>query len=284
MRAWREDVPRAATHVAAIGLPVAFILLPILSFILISVWTLDHGQIVEQFTLGNYAAFLTESSYLSVYGSTVLLSLEVTALNLLLASLVALFIFRRGARTRFVLLMLFMLPLFMSYILKVYAIRGILGQHGLLNEGLMALGVISEPIAALLFSRTAIFLTLAVLYLPFAVLPIHLALDRIPANYLAASADLGGTTRDELRHIVLPLAIPGMVVAAVFTFVLTFGDFVTPQMVGGTEGFTFGRIVFSQFGLALNWPLGSALAVVLLATTLVAVALAGLLLKREHVR
>lgn len=258
---------RLATHAAAIGLPVLFVLAPILSFVLISFWSLDHGQIIHRLTLGNYAAFVTDSSYLSVYGSTVLLSLEVTALNLLLASLVALFMFRRSARMRFLLLMTFMLPLFMSYIIKVYAVRGILGQRGLLNEGLIALGLIAEPINALLFSRTAIFLTLAILYLPFAVLPIYLALDRIPQNYLAASADLGGTTADELRHIVGPLAVPGLVVAAVFTFVLTFGDFVTPQMVGGTEGFTFGRIVFSQFGLALNWPLGSALAVILLATT-----------------
>jgi spermidine/putrescine transport system permease protein len=280
----RAILPRAATHGLAIGLPVCFVLLPILSFVLISFWSLDHGQIVEHFTLGNYAAFLFEGSYLSVYGTTVLLSLEVTLLNVVLAAFVALFIFRRSARTRFLLLMTFMLPLFMSYIIKVYAVRGILGQRGLLNEGLIALGLIGEPIEALLFSRTAIFLTLAILYLPFAVLPIYLALDRIPPNYLAASADLGGTMLDELRHIVAPLAVPGLVVGAVFTFVLTFGDFVTPQMVGGTEGFTFGRIVFSQFGLALNWPLGSALSVILLGTTLLAVALAGLLLKREHVR
>ncbi|MDQ0395702.1 ABC transporter permease [Labrys monachus] len=275
---------KAAWHGLNLGLPLLFVLAPILSFVLISFWTLDNGHIVTQFTLGNYLAFLGDDSYLSVYGGTVLLSLEVTVVNTVLASFVALFIFRRAARVRFLLLMAFVLPLFMSYIIKIYSIRGILGQRGLLNEGLMAIGLTGQPIEALLFSRTAIFLTLAIVYLPYAILPIYLALDRIPPNYLAASADLGGRTRDELLHIVAPLAMPGIVVAGVFTFVLTFGDFVTPQMVGGTEGFTFGRIVFSQFGLALNWPLGSAFAVILLGTALAAVAIAGLFLRKEHVR
>ena len=280
----RAFLRRAAWHGLNLGLPLLFVLAPIVSFVLISFWTLDNGHIVTQFTLGNYLAFLSDDSYLSVYGGTVLLSLEVTVVNTVLAGLVALFIFRRAARVRFLLLMIFVLPLFMSYIIKVYSIRGILGQRGLLNEGLMAIGLIGQPIDALLFSRTAIFLTLAIIYLPYAILPIYLALDRIPANYLAASADLGGGTRDELLNIVGPLAMPGIVVAGVFTFVLTFGDFVTPQMVGGTEGFTFGRIVFSQFGLALNWPLGSAFAVILLGTALAAVAVAGLFLRKEHVR
>jgi spermidine/putrescine transport system permease protein len=288
-RAPTAAAPRAiagplAWHGLNLGLPIVFVLLPILSFVLVSLWTLKDGQIVQELTLDNYRAFFTDASYLPVYLSTVLLALEVTAVNIAVAVAVALYIFRRSARVRFVLLMTFVLPLFMSYIIKVYSIRGILGQRGLLNEGLMALGLVEAPIEALLFSRTAIFIALAVIYLPFAILPIYLALDRIPPNYLAASADLGGGTWDGLRYIVAPLAIPGVALAAVFTFVLTLGDFVTPQMVGGTQGFTFGRIVYSQFGLALDWPLGSALAVILLMTTLLAVGLAGLAMRREHVQ
>jgi spermidine/putrescine transport system permease protein len=280
----RAIAGRLAWHGLNLGLPIVFVLLPILSFVIVSLWRLEDGQIVQKLTLDNYRAFFTDASYLPVYLSTVLLALEVTVVNIAVAAAVALFIFRRSARVRFVLLMTFVLPLFMSYIIKVYSIRGILGQRGLLNEGLMALGLIEAPIEALLFSRTAIFIALAVIYLPFAILPIYLALDRIPPNYLAASADLGGGTWDGLRYIVAPLAMPGVALAAVFTFVLTLGDFVTPQMVGGTQGFTFGRIVYSQFGLALDWPLGSALAVILLMTTLLAVALAGLAMRREHVR
>ncbi|WP_428030947.1 ABC transporter permease [Ancylobacter sp.] len=271
-------------HGLNLGLPLLFVVIPILSFVVVSFWTLQEGQILLIPTLANYRAFFTEGSYFAVYLQTVALSLQVTLVNVALATAIALFIFRRTPRLRFLILMSFMLPLFMSYIIKVYSIRSILGQRGLLNEGMMALGLIDQPIEALLFSRTAIFIALAVLYLPYAILPIYLALDRIPANYLAAAADLGATPGQMLRDVVLPLGRPGIAAGAVFTFILTFGDFVTPQMVGGVQGFTFGRIVFSQFGLALNWPLGSALAVILLATTLLAVALAGLFLKREHVR
>ncbi|WP_334174229.1 ABC transporter permease [Pseudoxanthobacter sp.] len=274
----------ALWHALNLGLPLAFVVIPILSFVMVSFWMLRDGQIVQTLTLENYRTFFTDSAYLPVYLSTVLLSLEVTVVNVVLATAIAVFIFRRTARGRFLILMSFMLPLFMSYIIKVYSIRSILGQRGLINEGLLAVGLIDQPVEALLFSRTAIFIALAVLYLPYAILPVYLALDRIPANYLAAAADLGASPLQGLRDVVLPLGRPGIAVAAVFTFVLTFGDFVTPQMVGGTQGFTFGRIVFSQFGLALNWPLGSALAVILLGTTLLAVALAGLAMKREHVR
>ena len=285
LRRDRQDLLRAGLgHGLNLGLPLLFVVIPILSFVVVSFWTLQDGQILLIPTLANYRAFFTEGSYLSVYLQTVGLSLQVTMVNVALSTAIALFIFRRTPRMRFLILMSFMLPLFMSYIIKVYSIRSILGQRGLLNEAMLGLGLIDQPIEALLFSRTAIFIALAVLYLPYAILPIYLALDRIPANYLAAGADLGATPLQALRDVVLPLARPGIAAGAVFTFILTFGDFVTPQMVGGTQGFTFGRIVFSQFGLALNWPLGSALAVILLATTLLAVALAGLSLRREHVR
>ncbi|WP_018387525.1 ABC transporter permease [Ancylobacter sp. FA202] len=283
-RPWPDLLRAGLVHALNLGLPLLFVVVPILSFVAVSFWTLEEGQILLIPTLANYRAFFTEGSYLAVYLQTIALSLQVTAVNLALATAIALFIFRRTPRVRFLILMSFMLPLFMSYIIKIYSIRSILGQRGLLNEAMMALGLIDQPIEALLFSRTAIFIALAVLYLPYAILPIYLALDRIPANYLAAAADLGATPGQMLRDVVLPLGRPGMAAGAVFTFILTFGDFVTPQMVGGIQGFTFGRIVFSQFGLALNWPLGSALAVILLATTLLAVALAGLLLRREHVR
>jgi spermidine/putrescine transport system permease protein len=285
LRRDRQDLLRAGLgHALNLGLPLLFVVIPILSFVVVSFWTLQDGQILLIPTLANYRAFFTEGSYLPVYLQTVGLSLQVTLVNVALSTAIALFIFRRTPRMRFLILMSFMLPLFMSYIIKVYSIRSILGQRGLLNEAMLGLGLIDQPIEALLFSRTAIFIALAVLYLPYAILPIYLALDRIPANYLAACADLGATPLQTLRDVVLPLGRPGIAAGAVFTFILTFGDFVTPQMVGGTQGFTFGRIVFSQFGLALNWPLGSALAVILLATTLLAVALAGLSLRREHVR
>ena len=124
---------------------------------------------------------------------------------------------------------------------------------------------------------------MVVIYLPFVVLPIFLALERIPRTLLQASIDLGAGTWDTFRRIVLPLSMPGTIGGALFAFVLALGDFVTPQMVGGTTGFTIGRVIYSQFGLAFDWPFGSAIAAVLLMVALSGIALAGYSISRQRV-
>lgn len=274
---WRKTQDRplrwrgTLSAIVCVGLPALFVLAPLATFFLYSFWHNENGQLVREFSLQNYRAFFGDPTFLTVYAQTILLCLGATVLNLIVGYVIALFIARREPRFRFGLILLFVLPLFTSYIIKIYAIRGILGHRGVLNELLLEAGLISQPLTALIFSQTAIFIALVVLYLPFAILPIYLSIERIPANLAAASADLGGSAVDELRHIVLPLSIPGIILAGVFTFVMTFGDFVTPQMVGGVDGFTFGRIVFTQFGVALNWPLGAALAIILLITAVVMV-------------
>ncbi|MEQ1522146.1 MAG: ABC transporter permease [Aestuariivirga sp.] len=259
-----------------LGLPGVFILIPLGAFVIYSFWHNEQGQTVREFTLENYLKFFTDTSFQSVYWTTLGLCLGAAVLNVGIGFIIALFISRRIERLRFVLILAFLMPLFTSFIIKIYSIRSILGHRGVLNEILISSGLISEPVTALIFSRSAIFICFIVLYLPFAVLPIYLSIDRIPKNLFEASADLGGSIVDEIRRVVLPLSTPGLIVAALFSFVMTFGDFVTPAMVGGVDGFTFGRIVFTQFGVALNWPLGAALAVIMLVTTLLVVSLAAL--------
>jgi len=161
----------------------------------------------------------------------------------------------------------------MSYIIKIYAIRSILGGNGFLNRFMMWAGLVSEPLTIFVFNLKAVMLTLAVLLIPFAILPIFLSLERIPRNLLEASTDLGASNWQTFRRIVLPMSLPGVMTAATFVFVLAIGDFLTPQMVGGPSGFTFGRIVYSQFGTAFNWPLGAALSVILAAVIIAVVAL-----------
>jgi spermidine/putrescine transport system permease protein len=126
-----------------------------------------------------------------------------------------------------------------------------------------------------------VLLTLTALLIPFAVLPIFLSLERIPRNLLEASADLGASDLQSFRRVVLPLSLPGTATAATFVFVLAIGDFLTPQMVGGLSGFTFGRIIYSQFGTAFNWPFGSALSVILAVVVILAIA-AGAKLGGRH--
>src|SRR5262249_56623535 len=140
----------------------------------------------------------------------------------------------------------------MSYIIKIYAIRSILGSNGFLNRILLQLGLIGEPWTFLAFNLNAVLLTLTVLLIPFSILPIFVALEKIPRSLLEASADLGASAWQTFRGVVLPLTLQGIVIGASFTFVLALGDFVTPQMVGGIEGFTFGRIIYSQFGFGNN--------------------------------
>jgi spermidine/putrescine transport system permease protein len=230
----------------AVGLPVVFVLLPILSFVLISFWRLDDGQIVHEFTLANYAAFVTSGGFLDVYLATLLLCAEVTLLNVAIGTAVAVFLVRRPPRLRLGLLMAFVLPLFMSYIIKIYSIRGILGQRGLLNELLVGLGVIDQPLTVLLFSRTAIFLTLAIIYLPYAILPVYLAMEKIPTNLLEASADLGGGWWQELRHVVLPLARPGLVATGLLVLILSWNEYLLALFLSNANAQTMPVLVAAQ--------------------------------------
>jgi spermidine/putrescine transport system permease protein len=199
----------------------------------------------------------------------------VTLLCVLFAYPIAAFIYLLPARWQFPALVVIVLPLLLSYIVKIYAIRSILGYRGFLNQGLLALGILSAPSKAFLFNQGALLGTLAVVLLPFTVLPIFTALRQIPPSLLDASADLGAGVGSTVRRVVLPLTVPGIVSGAVFTYVLALGDFITAQMVGGPNVFSFGKIVFSQFGVAYNWPLGAALATILLIVCLALIGAAG---------
>jgi spermidine/putrescine transport system permease protein len=200
------------------------------------------------------------------------LCLEVAALGIAFGYPVAYFLSGLRGRKKYTLLMLLLVPLLMSYIIKMYAIRAILGGQGFLNKSLIALHIIDQPLTFFVFNLNAVLLTLTVLLLPFAILPIFLSLERIPRNLLDASADLGASNWQSFSRVILPLSIPGVVSAATFVFVLAIGDFLTPQMVGGQNGFTFGRIIYSQFGFAFNWPFGAALSVILAAFVTLAIA------------
>ena len=158
-----------------------------------------------------------------------------------------------------------------------------LGLNGLLNQALVGIGILDQPSKAFLYNQQAVLITMTVIYLPFVILPVYISLERIPHRLLEASTDLGASAWRTFRHVVLPLSLPGTVAGVLFAFILAMGDFVTPQMVGGTSGFTFGRLIWSQFGLAYNWPLGAAMAAVLFATALLVILVAGYATRRTRV-
>jgi spermidine/putrescine transport system permease protein len=266
-----DRIWRGVALLAAYGLPFFFILLPLCGFLVYSLFWVEGTELHYDLTLVNYRRFFAEEIYIPVLRQTVVLCLEVAALCIGFGYPVAYFLSGLKGRKKYTLLMLLLVPLLMSYIIKMYAIRSILGGNGFLNRTLIALGLIDQPLTFFVFNLNAVLLTLSVLLLPFAILPIFLSLERIPRNLLEASADLGGSNAQTFFRVILPLSLPGVVSAASFVFVLAIGDFLTPQMVGGQSGFTFGRVIYSQFGTAFNWPFGAALSVILAALVIVAI-------------
>jgi spermidine/putrescine transport system permease protein len=259
--------------IVAFAAPVFFILVPLAIFLGYSFFSVHDGTIDRALTVGNYVRFFTDPVFLPVLWNTCLLCAAVAVICVLLAYPTAYFLTQLKGRWRYALLMLLMVPLLMSYVIKIYAIRSILGQNGFLNKALMALGIIDTPSSLFVFNMNAILLTLTLLLIPFAILPIFLSLERIPQILLRASDDLGASGAQTFWRITLPLSLPGVASAASFVFVLALGDFLTPQMVGGTSGFTFGRVLYSQFGTAFNWPFGAALSVILALVVIVAILL-----------
>ena len=258
----------APAALALWGICFLFILIPLASFLAYGFLPVVDNSIVYRPTFDNFLNFLSNSSYRATFLRTMRMALEVSAINFVLGYATAYFIWRRPPAWRNLLVIALAIPLLMSYIIKIYAMRGVLGTNGLLNSALLALGIVDEPVSALLFNLTAVRITLSVVLLPFMVLPIYVALERISASVLHAAADLGAGEIQTFRWVILPLSLPGATVGAMFTFVLACGDFLAPELVGGIEGFTYGRLVFSQFGLAFNWPLGAALSVLLMVVTL----------------
>ncbi len=270
--------------VAAYCVPLGFILAPLALFLTYSFFSVDHGNIVFSPTIANYVRFFTDPVFQPIFWRTCLLCLSVAVLCVLFAYPVALFLTGLKGRWRHVVLVLLLVPLLMSYVIKIYAVRSILGGNGLLNRTLLALGIIHEPSMLFVFNLNAVLLTLTVLLIPFAILPIFLSLETIPKALRHASADLGASDLQTFLRVVLPLSLPGVASAMSFVFVLAIGDFLTPQMVGGQSGFTFGRIIYSQFGTAFNWPFGAALSVILAATVICAIALGSLAERRRTAR
>ena len=224
---------RIATTVLAYALPAVFILLPLGLFLLQSFFYVDHGTEVRELTLRNYARFFSDTAFVPVFLRTCVVCLAVAAISVIFAYPIAYLLASLEGRRKYVMALVFVVPLMMSYIIKIYAIRAILGGNGFLNRILLFLGIVDQPLGFLIFNLQAVTLTLAVLLLPFAILPIFIALERIPRNILDASADLGASSWQTFSRVIWPLSLQGTIVAATFTFVLALGDFVTPQMVGG---------------------------------------------------
>jgi len=258
--------PTMLIMLAALAAPLAILAL-------YSFWTQDGYVLSTQFTLAQYATSLGRATYRELFYRSIEISSLVTLITVLLAYPMAYFVAFRVEKSKFVWLILLTIPFWTSYLLRVFAWKLILGYNGVINSGLMSLGVIHQPLEFLLYNPTAVVVTLAHAWAPFAILPIYVSLEKIDRSLLEAAADLGdGPVRRFLR-ITLPLSMPGVIAAAVMIFVPTTGDYVTPSLVGGSDGVMIANVIEVQFDKVGNWPLGAALAM----ASMAAVGLATLL-------
>ncbi|CDX23758.1 polyamine transporter subunit; membrane component of ABC superfamily [Mesorhizobium plurifarium] len=245
------------------------LVLPILVVIAHSFWTQNYLTIDHTFTLENYRIALTEPIYRDLLWRSLYISLTVSLLTVALAYPIAYFISFHGGRHKSLWLFLITIPFWTSYLLRVMSWKVILGYNGVLNSGLMGLGVIDEPSTALLYNSSAVIITLTHAWATFAILPIFVSLEKVDRTLVEAATDLGdGPLRSFLR-VTLPLSAPGVISAALIVMIPTVGDYVTPKLVGGKDGVMIANAIQAQFGKASNWPLGAALSV----TTMIIVSL-----------
>ena len=224
-------------------------------------WTIDPftTQIVQQWNLDNFRIIVTDSTYWSIIGRTVLLAALVTLTDAALAFPFAYFMARVASRrVQTVLFAAVLLPLWASYLARVYAWILILNHSGVLNWSLQSIGL---PPANIGYTNTAMWLVFTYIWLPFMILPVYAALERIPDSYLEASRDLGARSWTTFRRIILPLALPGVVAGSIFTFSLTLGDYITPSLVGNVD--FIGNVIYRNvLGLTNNLPFAAAYATV----------------------
>jgi len=233
-----------------------------------SFWTIRDGVIVHHWNLDNYAALFSKRIYVDVLLRTMRIAASVTLCSLLLGYPLAYYLsFHSGARKE-LLYQLVIVPLWVSYLVRGYAWKTILGSEGVLNGFLQYLHLTHEPVASLLYSPFAVVLMLTHIYTPFVFLPIYAALEHIPRPLVEASHDLGAGSAQTFLRVILPLSFPGLLAGATFAFVLSLGDFLAPLLVGGPSGTMIANVVQSLFGAAYDWPLGAAISVCILLITL----------------
>jgi ABC-type spermidine/putrescine transport system permease subunit I len=241
--------------------------LPMLVMGIASILVIREFDISSELTAENYTFFLGNPIYLRIFGKTILVAMAVTAICLLLAYPFAWLLVQLPRRIRSLVLVAVLLPFWTSYLLRVYAWITILGEHGLINRGLMGLGIIDEPLRVLLYNNYAVIIVSVYLYLPYAALALYTTLERLDGALFSAAMDLGARPVQVFRHVILPLSLPGVFASFIFVFIPMVGEYVTPTLVGGVHGVMIVNIVVSQIQ-ALRFGVGSAMVFVIAALVL----------------
>lgn len=221
-----------------------------------------YGGIVPAFTFDNLARVF-DGLYAKIFLDTVLIATKASLIALLIGYPAAFAISRAPRKWQMTLLFLVILPFWSNYLIRTYAWIVLLNRTGLINNTLISFGIISEPLD-MLYSEPAVIVGLVYNYLPFVVLTVYASIQRLNDELIEASFDLGASGWTTFRRVIFPLTLPGIAAGGVFVFVLSIGNFVTPDLLGGRRVTMIGNLIQNQFTSARDWPFGSALALVLL--------------------
>lgn len=257
-----------------------FLLVPYALMFAHSFWLVENGVLVHQWNLSNYQRLFSNPLYGEVLARTMRIAASVMLCSLLLGYPLAYYLsFHSGPRKE-LLYQLVIVPLWVSYLVRGYAWKTILGSDGVLNGFLQYLHITQAPVSFFLYSPFAVVLVLTHIYTPFVFLPIYASLEHIPRPLVEASHDLGAGPVSTFFRVILPLSVPGLLAGATFAFLLSLGDFLAPLLVGGSSGTMIANIVETLFGASYDWPLGAAISVCILFITISLLSLTERLEKR----
>lgn len=292
-KAWSPEVRSLFLVTPALAFVIIFMIVPFVGLMAVSFARFDGMNVVWQLTLENYQRILTEKSiisksisvyglilsseipvYLALIAKSLIVAFAVTVGVIVIAYPVAIYISRLPENRKSFYVFIITLPFWTSYLLRIFAWKFILGQSGLINEALIKGGIITAPLEFLLYSPTAVTVTLIHTWVTLAIIPIFLSIDKIDRSLYEAAADLGDNAWRKFRRVTWPLSRPGLRSAALLVFIPAVGDFVGASLVGGTSGSLVGNAVLSFFKAGEYPPMGSALVM----TTLCAVVIIALLL------
>jgi spermidine/putrescine transport system permease protein len=238
------------------GVLVVFFVLPLLAMLVIS---FQEGQINGPWTIANYTNFLGSQTYLTVVWRTLVITVQVTVLVTVVGYTLAYSIVRFSRRAT-LLLLLVILPFWTSYIIRMYAWINILQSGGVLDSTLALFGL---PTPGLLYTQPAVMIGFTYVWLPLAVLPFYASLTNLDADLIEAAKDLGAGPIKTFFTVTLPMTKNGVITGVILVFIPTFGSFITPRLLGGTNNIMIGMVIENQFKSAFNWPFGAAIGIVI---------------------
>ena len=247
-----------------------FFVLPFLGMVALSFAHMEGREVVRGFDPGNYTRIFTDPTMLGALWNSLEITVVVTVISVVLAyPLAAIIAFRVPARWQRLALLMAVLPCWTSYVVRSYSWLLVLGQNGVVNKALIGFGVIAEPLQ-IASTRTATVIGFVHFFVMLLTLTIYANLIQLSPNYARAAQDLGAGRWQTFAHVILPLTLPGVVTGAFLTFVLCIGDYITPQILGGNSELTLPQLIMLQLGRSGNFPLASALSVVLMAVVTLA--------------